>query len=403
MKAFRNFAQIATLQGVHQKDGRKLLPQDLSILSDASLIFDQDKILWVGEDKNFPSDYSQISFEDFSGHVMLPELVDSHTHAIFGGDRANEYSRRLNGEDYVEISKAGGGILNTMNGTRNLSNEKLFDDCVERLERIYSYGVGTVEVKSGYGLSYHKEYALSHVIQKVKEHFKGKLQVINTFMAAHAIPPEFNTSLSYLEEVCFPLMETLQSEEIIDCVDIFHEQGYFSNSDTELFFKKAVELKVPIKSHADEFNDNKGAVLAAKYKALSADHLLCTGKDGIKALAKSSTVATLLPGTGMFLGKSQADARAFLDAGAKLAIASDYNPGSCHCDNVLLLASISAPLLKLNMCEMWAAITYNAAHALGLKNQGVLAEGKLPRFSIFKTDSIDRITYNWGRNLSIRG
>ena len=142
--------------------------------------------------------------------------------------------------------------------------------------------------------------------------------------------------------------------------------------------------------------------MACQYQALSADHLLATGKKGIEALASSSTVATLLPGTGFFLGKGQVDGRAILDAGVKVAIGSDYNPGSCHCDNVLLLASLAAPHYKMNICELWAAITHNSAHALGLKNQGALKQGWRPRFSLFNTDSIDKITYHWGRNLAFK-
>ncbi len=160
-------------------------------------------------------------------------------------------------------------------------------------------------------------------------------------------------------------------------------------------------MGVPIKSHADEFNDNKGAVIACQYDALSADHLLCTGPDGIEALANSDTVATLLPGTGFFLGKPQAFARAFLDNGCKVAIGSDYNPGSCHFDNILFLAAIAAPQYEMNIAELWSSITLNAAHALGFRSQGAIAKGLKPRFSIFKTDCIDRITYNWGKNLAV--
>ena len=155
-----------------------------------------------------------------------------------------------------------------------------------------------------------------------------------------------------------------------------------------------------IAQEGDEFNDNKGAVLAAKFEALSADHLLQTSEDGILALANSKTVATLLPGTGLFLGKKQANARAFLDAGVKVSIASDYNPGSCHCDNLILIASLAAPLYGLNQAELWSAITLNAAHAVGLTKQGAIVEGLRPRFSIFHTDSIDKITYSWGKNLA---
>ena len=196
-----------------------------------------------------------------------------------------------------------------------MSRDQLFNLVVERIGRLHSYGVGTIEVKSGYGLNFEKEYEIANVINDLKKHFKNKIQIINTYMAAHA----------------------------------------------------------------DEFYDNKGAILATKYGALSTDHLLRTTDDGILALSNSRTVATLLPGTGFFLGKEQANARALLDAGVKVAIGSDYNPGSCHCDNLLLIASLAAPQYKMNITELWCAITINAAHALGLKKQGAIMKGLVPR------------------------
>ena len=169
----------------------------------------------------------------------------------------------------------------------------------------------------------------------------------------------------------------------------------------KLLFSRAKSLGIPRRCHADEFNDNKGAILACEYGALSTDHLLRTDSQGLKALAQSETVATLLPGTGFFLGKDQANARLFLDHGCQVAIASDYNPGSCHFDNILQIASMAAPQYRMNQTELWAAITLNAAHALGLKNQGALVPGLAPRFSFFRAESIDEITYSWGKNVAV--
>ena len=402
LKAFRNFSQVVTLSNSFKKDGRNLLPEDLSIIENASIIFDSEEIVWVGEDSTLPREFQSVPSEDFQGKTLLPELVDSHTHLVFGGDRSSEYSMRLNGADYQDIANAGGGILSTMKATNNASSDELFESAVKRIERIYSYGVGTIEIKSGYGLNYKKEKECSLLIAKLKDHFKGQVQISNTFMAAHAVPKEYNSSNEYINKEVIPLLKELSEFGVIDAVDIFHESGYFDEVDTQQLFDVAAFLNIPVKSHADEFKDNKGAILAAKNNALSTDHLLCTKEDGIKALAESSTVATLLPGTGFFLGKPQADAKAFFDAGVKVAIASDYNPGSCHCDNVLLVASLAAPTYKMNIAQLWSAITLNAAHALNFKNQGALIPGLSPRFTIFDTDSIDKITYHWGVNLCIR-
>lgn len=399
---YKNLSQIVTMIGALEKDGRNLNPKDLSIIENGAIIFDENKIFWVGKTEDIPKTYKIEKTKDLKGHVLLPEIVDSHTHLIFGGNRATEYLQRINGENYETIAKNGGGILATMKGTQALSRKELFEICRQRIETIYRYGVGTIEIKSGYGLTYEKEKELSLIIDDLKKFFYPKVQIFNTFMAAHAVPKKFKNSGAYMKEMVIPLLEELALLNILDAVDIFHEKGYFNNEDVELLFKTAKKLKIPVKSHADEFYDNKGALLATRYKALSTDHLLSTDIDGIKALAKSSTVATLLPGTGFFLGKSQANARAFLDAGVKVAIASDYNPGSCHCDNLLLITSFIAPQYKMNIAEIWASMTLNASHALGLKSQGAIKKGLLSRYSIFKTNHIDEITYSWGKNLNIR-
>lgn len=402
IKIYRKFSEIATLAGAFQKDGRRLNPDDLGLIKNASLVIDHEKILWVGEDINIPDDFLEKGYQeiDVSGKVCVPEVVDSHTHLVFGGDRAHEYSMRLNGASYEEIAAAGGGILNSMRGTHNLTRSDLLKSAQLRVKAIRAYGVGTIEVKSGYGLTFEKEYEISRIIHDLKNIVRPDIQIINTFMAAHAISKEYNSSYDYMKDVVLPLLDKLGEERILDCVDIFHEKNYFSHDDVISLFERAKRWNINVKIHADEFNDNKGAILATRYEALSADHLLRTSEDGIAALASSDTVATLLPGTGFFLGKPQVNARALLDAGAKVAIASDFNPGSCHCDNLILIASISAPMYKMNQAELWCAITLSAAHALGLKKQGALVEGLKPRFSIFNTDSIDRITYNWGKNLA---
>lgn len=400
IKLYKNFEQIVTLESALKKDGRHIRPEDLSIIPHSSIVFDNDKILWLGHTKAIPKEYQNITPEDFTGHVLTPEIVDSHTHLVFGGDRAFEYSMRLNGADYQDIAHAGGGILSTVGKTATMGESELFELAKKRVESIHAYGVGTIEIKSGYGLTYESEMKISHVIQRLKEHFVGKVQIFNTFLAAHAVPAEFKSSNHYLNEVVLPLLDELGQKNILDFVDIFYEEGYFDREDSQILFERAKNYGLKIKIHADEFSNSKGAQLAANYKAISADHLLCTQKEGAKALAESGTVATLLPGTAYFLGKPLANARLFIEQGCKVALASDYNPGSCHCDNLLLIASLSAKSLGLNIAQLWSAITLNAAHALDLRNQGSLIKGFAPRFSIFKCNSIDEVTYNWGKNLA---
>ncbi len=400
MKVYRHISQLVTLEAAHQKDGRRLSPDDLSIINDGAIVFDDQKIIWVGSDDKLPSEYASLTSSNLSGYVLTPEIVDSHTHLVFGGDRAFEYNLRLDGADYQAIAQSGGGILSTMKATIDIDEAELFSLSCERVERIASYGVGTIEIKSGYGLTLESERKLTRVIDRLRTKYSSRVQIFRTYMAAHAVPKSFNNSADYIDQVVLPLLEEFKKADLIDACDIFHETGYFSTADVEKLFHKCQELGVERKIHADEFGDNQGAGLAAKYSALSADHLLGSGDQGIAELAKSNTVATLLPGTGFFLGKKQARARDLLDAGAKLALASDYNPGSCHCDNLLLIASLSAKTLGLNSAELWCAITHNSAHALGLKNQGALLTDFKPRFSLFKCPSLAHITYNWGRNFA---
>ena len=401
MKIYSHLNQIVTLKSAHQKDGRKLLPSDLDIISDGAIVFDESKIHWVGKTSEIPAQYLTFPVINLKGHILTPEMVDSHTHIVFGGDRAQEYADRLNGTPYEEIAKRGGGILFTMKETNSADLELLFKQAVERVERLYSYGIGTIEIKSGYGLNYEKEKEISFLIDRLKKHFTGKVQIFNTYLAAHDVPKTFTSSSEYMDKVVLPLLKELAPANVIDAVDIFHEKNYFTEADTSKLFLLAQVLNIPRKIHADELNTNGGAELAASFKALSADHLLKISDEGIKSLVESQTVATLLPGTAFFLGKPLAPSRKMLDAGVKLAIASDYNPGSCHCDNLLLIASMAAAQLKLNQAELWCGITHNAAHALGMNDQGAIIEGMKSRFSLFKAETLSHITYNWGRNFAV--
>jgi imidazolonepropionase len=400
IKAYTDLNQLVTLSGALAKDGRRLTPGDLSIIQDGAIVFDTDKIIWTGRSSELPEEFKSFAIK-LRGHTLTPEIIDSHTHIVFGGDRAQEYADRLNGISYEEIAKNGGGILLTMNQTNNSSAEELFQTARSRILQLKSYGIGTIEIKSGYGLNFEKEFELTMVIQRLKEEFSPEIRILNTFLAAHDVPKKFSSSYQYLQEVVLPLLEKMAPLNVIDAVDIFHEQNYFSSADVELLFTKARSLGMDRKIHADELNDNEGAELAVKYSALSADHLLKISPKGITKIANSATVATLLPGTAFFLGKPLAPARALLDAGAKVAIASDYNPGSCHCDNLLLIASIASAQLKLTQAELWAGITLNAAAALGINDQGALVPGLKPRFSLFKSESLSHITYNWGKNFSV--
>lgn len=401
MKVYRHLSQIMTLETASKKDGRKLIPNDLSIIDDGAIVFDDNEIVWVGKSAELPAPFLNHEVFDLHGHVLTPGLVDSHTHLLFGGNRSREYTQRLNGVDYQAIAKAGGGILYTMNETLKMTEDQLFDVGIERVIRLESYGVKTIEMKSGYALTQEGELRLLRAAKRLKQHFSGRVRIFSTYLGAHAVPSNYSSSSEFLDKVVIPTLVIAQSEDLVDAVDIFSEKGYFTEEDTDKLFIFAKSLSLPTKIHADEFNDNGGASLAARHQSLSADHLLKVSEGGIADLAQSMTVATLLPGTAFFLGKPLAPARAMLDGGCRVALASDYNPGSSHVDNLLLVASLAAPSLKMNLAELWAAITLNASAALGLYDQGAIVVGKKPSFALFRVNDVSEITYNWGRNLSV--
>lgn len=404
MKLIKNIAQLLTLKGVEKKDGRHIVAQDLSILENVSIIFDDKIIHWIGEQKNIPKVFYSKIIQEYDGThwVITPEIADVHTHLVFAGNRAKEYGEKLNGVDYQQIAKMGGGILETMRATKAIEEVELWNLSCERIERMYSLGVGTIEIKSGYGGDYENERKISLMIHKLKSHFAPKIRILNTFMAAHAKPLDKNKPFEFINETVIPLMLELHQLHTLDAVDIFHEEGYFSAQETQELCKRALGLGIRVKAHVDEFSDHDGINNILSFNPLSVEHCLHSNDQGIKAIAKTNTVVNLLPGTAYFLGKNLAPARKFLDAGCKVALASDFNPGSCHCDHLLLIACISAKSLGMNIGEIWAALSYNALSALGIQEGKIIEVGNPARFSFFEANNHEEILYSWGKNLAIR-
>jgi imidazolonepropionase len=398
LKIFRNISQVATLKGVLEKDGRSLLPEDLSIIEHAACVFDHEKIIWVGKDQDLPGEYLNDSENtlNLSGQCLIPQLIDSHTHLVFAGNRANEFSMRLNGASYEEIASRGGGIQSTVNATRLADNEHLLSLARKRVHQMAKQGIGTIEIKSGYGLSYADEKRLNLIIDQLKQEFAPKITILNTFLAAHAIPAEFSSADEYLDQVVFPLLNEDDFRTKIDFVDIFVEENYFTIQQAHSLFKRCQRYGLPVKIHADELSDTNGAKIACEFKAISADHLICINQKNIELLAKSNTVATMLPGTSLFLGKPLAPAKKLAEVGARLAIASDYNPGSCNFNNLLQIASMGAVQYQLNTAQALSAITFNAAKALNIDLHGAIVPGYRPRFTRYQTDKIENLFYHWG-------
>ncbi|MDH4466709.1 MAG: imidazolonepropionase [Bacteriovoracaceae bacterium] len=396
----KNIKECVTLQGVAKKQGRHLIASDLCIMNETSIVHDGNQILWVGKTGQIPHNFVFEIEIDLTNSVVLPGMIDCHTHLVFGGDRSHEYFMRLNGSTYEEIAASGGGILSTANATRAMDASSLKQQAIARVDRLAERGVVAIEIKSGYGLTRDSERKLSQIIGELKRDYAKKgIKIINTYMAAHAIPPEYGNSRShdYMLEVVIPLLDELSQNSLTrpDFVDIFLEDNYFNQSDANILFQKCSEFNIPFKAHVDELKNSGNLKYAVESGAISCEHMLYSDEVSIKSLAQSDTVGVLLPGTAFFLGKKMAPARAMLDAGCRLAIGSDFNPGSCHWDDVFKIAIMSAPTLKMNVAEILSAVTYNAAQALELPNYGFIEVGSTPRLSIFRDTSLQQLFYRW--------
>ena len=330
--------------------------------------------------------------EDF---VCLPGMIDSHTHICYGGSRARDYAMRNSGKTYQEIAKSGGGIWDTVLQTRSSNQQLLEQELFKRVSRHLGEGVTTVEVKSGYGLSVDEELKMLRAIKAVDAIHKSDL--ISTCLAAHILPKDFDGShKDYLEEISTHLFPILRSKELTNRIDIFIEDGAFSDEDAREYLLKAKEQGFDVTIHADQFNA-EGSHIAVEVGALSADHLEVSGKKEIERLANSDVVATALPGASLGLGHTYTPAREILNAGGALAIASDWNPGSAPMGDLLLQAAILGANEKLSNAEVLAGITYRSANALGLEDRGKLEKGYLADFILFPCKDYREILYHQGK------
>jgi imidazolonepropionase len=392
---------LVTLEGAVEKKGRFLKPQDLGIISEAALVIEgtglKSKVAWVGQRTELPKKYSKLKKVSARGQMVLPGFVDSHTHLVFAGDRSHEFEMRLAGKSYLEIAQAGGGIINSVKATREMSEKDLFKLSSERVETFLKQGVTTLEIKTGYGLSFESEKKCLKVIDKLKR--KTSATIRATFLAAHALPMEFKESghKAYIQEVAHDWLPKLKN--YIDFVDIFLDKGYFAKEDAAILFQAAQSLKIATRIHADELALTGGSETAVSFGSLSADHLLKIGEKEMDMLAKSEVTATLLPTTAFFLNEPYGPARGLLDRGARVALATDFNPGTSPTQDVSLVGSLAALQMKMSIEEILVALTLNGAYALGLQNQkGALLPGYDADFILIEAKSPARLFYEFGRN-----
>ncbi len=404
----RNIGQLCTIDaGPADQVGprRRQDMQDVGIVSDSSLLVVGDKIAAYGSEsalmaKVFPEGILP-GFEvvDAGGQAVIPGFVDPHTHTVFGKMRQDEYERRIKGESYLEIAAAGGGIHSSVRDLRSRSESELESLAVERLREMLAWGTTTVEIKSGYGLDLENELKMLRVARSAAA--KVGIRSIRTCLAAHELPKEFkDRRKDYVRLVTEEILIAVKKENLAERCDVFCEPSVFDLEETLIILSRARDLGMGLTVHADELEAFGGAALAARLGAQSADHLIRIDESGRQALAQSDTVAVMLPGTVFTLGlKNYAPAREMIQQGCALALASDFNPGSCPIFSMPLVMAIACTQMRLLPAESLVASTLNAAWALGLGREiGSLAPGKMADFIILNANDYRLIPYRAGRN-----
>ena len=373
-----------------------------SIIEDAAMVTAGQVIEWIGPRSQVPTaDYAQV--HDLQGAWVTPGLIDCHTHTVFGGNRSGEFEQRLEGVSYAEIAAKGGGIASTVRATRAASEDELYASAHKRLRSLLRDGVTTVEIKSGYGLDLASERKLLRVIRRLGEALPVSVRA--TCLAAHALPPEYKDRADdYIEHICTEMLPALAAEGLVDAVDAFCEYLAFSPEQVERVFKVAQQLGLPVKLHAEQLSSLHGASLAARYHALSADHLEFMTEEDAIAMAASGTVAVLLPGAFYFLRETQLPPMdALRKHGVKIAIASDLNPGTSPALSVRLMLNMACTLFRMTPEEALAGATQHAATALGIGDtHGSLEVGKVADFVAWQIDRPADLAYWLGGELDKR-
>ncbi|PWK36400.1 imidazolonepropionase [Cupriavidus plantarum] len=370
-------------------------------IRDGALVVADGRIVWMGAHAVLPAVYAATSIprHDAAGGWITPGLVDCHTHLVYGGQRADEFAMRLAGASYEDIARAGGGIVSTVRATREASDDALFAQAAARLQPLLAEGVTAIEIKSGYGLSLDAERRQLRVARRLGDAYG--VAVHTTFLGAHALPPEYaGRADDYIALVCETMLPALAEEGLVDAVDAFCESIGFSAAQTTRVFEAAARHGLPVKLHAEQLSNLGGAALAARHRALSADHLEHLDEAGVMAMAAAGTVAVLLPGAYYFLRDTHLPPIALLrEHGVPVAIATDHNPGTSPTTSLLLMLNMAATLFRMTVPEALRGVTVHAARALGAADRhGVLAAGRDANFVLWNVASPAELVYWFGRN-----
>jgi imidazolonepropionase len=370
------------------------------LIERGAIITHDEKIVWVGAEAECPSDLMQhiTTRHNLGERLITPGLIDCHTHLVYGGDRAREFEQRLQGASYEEIARGGGGIRSTVLATRNASDETLFQTGYARARKLMAEGVTTLEIKSGYGLTQHDEARMLRAARSIGQALQTTVRT--TYLAAHALPPEFDGRADDYIGAQNEWMTALHAEGLVDAVDAFCERIGFTPAQTRRVFECARNLGLRVKLHAEQLSDQGGAALAAEFGALSCDHLEFLNDEGIKAMQKSGSVAVLLPGAFYFLRETKLPpVQALRDADVPIAIATDHNPGSSPCLSPLLMLNMACTLFRLTPEEALRGMTVHAACALGLSaTHGTIETGKRADFAVWDLQNPNELAYWFGHN-----
>ncbi|MFC3885643.1 imidazolonepropionase [Bacillus songklensis] len=396
-------SQVVTVSGGSDRPKRGQDMSDIGVIENGSVVIDGGKIAFAGPDAEAVHYISKLNGEvttiDASGKIVTPGLIDPHTHLVFAGSREKELEMRLKGAKYLDILKQGGGILSTTRSTREASEEQLVEESAKRLNRFLQHGVTTVEAKSGYGLTVEDELKQLRAAKKLSE--RHPVDLVSTFMGAHAIPMEYKENPDeFVRLVIEEMIPKVAEEGLAEFCDVFCEEGVFTVEQSERILKAGKKFGLKPKIHADEIVQFGGAELAAKLGAVSADHLLKASNAGIGQMAEKGVMAVLLPGTAFFLMEKPANARKMIEAGVPVALSTDRNPGSSPTESLPLIMNLACLTMKMTPEEVLTACTINAAHAIGKADQiGSIEIGKKADLVLFDAPNYQTLQYNYGVNL----
>ncbi len=402
MILLKNISNLVTCANPEGKAKRGKTQGDIYMIEKGYLLF-TDKILFTGNASDFKSyvknNKIKISEEiDCTGKTVMPGFVDSHTHLVFAGSRANEYEMKIEGKSYEEITKKGGGIASTVKAVRKAAKSELKKISEKRLFNFIRHGTTTLEAKSGYGLNVKTEIKILEVINELNHDNKYDVDILPTFLGAHSIPTGV-TKKDYIDTVCYEMIPLVAKRKLAKFIDIFCEKGYFNKGDTERILSTGASYGMIPKVHTDQFNSIGGVDVAKKVKAISVDHLEVLNIKGIMVLKGTDIIATLLPGCSYFLNMVYPSARKIIESGIPVALATDFNPGSCMTENMQMIMSLASLKMKMTAEEIINAVTLNSAYALYIQDKtGNLASGKLADILVFDFPNYKDLIYHFGVN-----